>query len=80
MDYAVIIEELSRVDPSVGLTVAAHNSLGLEHLYRYASPELQEEMVKPLARGEALAAWALTEPGSGSDASGLRSRAKTRWR
>jgi alkylation response protein AidB-like acyl-CoA dehydrogenase len=76
MDYAVIVEELSRVDPSVGLTVAAHNSLGLEHLYRYASPELQEEMVKPLARGEALAAWALTEPGSGSDASGLRSRAK----
>ena len=75
VDYALAVEELSAVDGSLGITVAAHNSLGTNHIF-LAGNELQRRKYIPLlASGEWLAAWALTEPGSGSDASSARTRA-----
>ncbi len=78
IEYATVIEELSRVDGSIGLSVAAHNSLCTNHIYQYGSPEQRERFVTPLAKGEKVGAWALTEPGSGSDASGLKTTARKR--
>ncbi|MFN7945976.1 MAG: acyl-CoA dehydrogenase [Blastocatellia bacterium] len=78
MEYALVIEELSRVDGSIGLSVAAHNSLCTNHLYQYGNTEQRKRFVTPLARGEKLGAWGLTEPGSGSDASGMRTIAVRR--
>ena len=75
VEYATIIEELSRVDGSVGISVAAHNSLCLNHIYQYGSEAQKEKFLKPLARGEHLGAWGLTEPSAGSDASGTRTTA-----
>ncbi len=75
-EYATVIEELSRVDGSIGLSVAAHNSLCTNHIYQYGSQAQRERYVTPLARGEKVGAWALTEPGSGSDASGLKTSAQ----
>ncbi len=75
VDYALAIEELSAVDGSLGITVAAHNSLGTNHIF-LAGSELQRRKYIPLlASGEWLAAWALTEPGSGSDAGSARTTA-----
>jgi len=78
VEYATIIEELARVDGSIGLSVAAHNSLCSNHLFQYGSEEQRRKFVAPLARGEKLGAWALTEPGSGSDASNMRTTAVQR--
>src|SRR5690242_17253893 len=78
IEYATIIEELSRVDGSIGLSVAAHNSLCSNHIYQYGSEEQRRRFLAPLARGEKLGAWGLTEPGSGSDASGMRTMAVKR--
>ncbi len=75
VEYATIIEELARVDPSVALGVAAHNSLCTNHIYQFGTQAQREQFVTPLARGEKLGAWGLTEPGSGSDAAGLRTTA-----
>ncbi len=75
VEYVIVLQELARVDPSAALTVAAHNSLGTNHIYQRATAEQRARFVPPLARGEHLAAWALTEPGSGSDAAGLRTTA-----
>jgi alkylation response protein AidB-like acyl-CoA dehydrogenase len=75
VDYCICIEELARVDPSVSLSVAAHNGLGAAHISMFASPEQKERYLMPLARGERLAAWGLTEPGSGSDAAAMRTTA-----
>jgi alkylation response protein AidB-like acyl-CoA dehydrogenase len=75
VEYATIIEELSRVDGSVGISIAAHNSLCSNHIYRYGSEAQKEKYLAPLARGEHLGAWGLTEPGAGSDASGTRTTA-----
>ncbi|MGE0101196.1 MAG: acyl-CoA dehydrogenase [Blastocatellales bacterium] len=75
IEYATIIEELSRVDGSIGLSVAAHNSLCTNHIYQYGTDEQKRKYVTPLAKGEKLGAWALTEPGSGSDASGMKTTA-----
>ena len=72
LEYATIVEELSRVDPSIGLTIAAHNSLGMQHIFQFGSAEQIEKYVRPMAEGKHLAAWALTEPGSGSDARAMR--------
>jgi alkylation response protein AidB-like acyl-CoA dehydrogenase len=72
VDYCICIEELARVDPSVSLSVAAHNGLGAAHIAMFGSPEQKQRYVTPLARGEKLAAWGLTEPGSGSDAAAMR--------
>lgn len=75
VDYCVCIEELARVDPSVCLSIAAHNGLGLAHLYMFGTEEQKRKYVVPLARGEQLAAWGLTEASSGSDAASMRTTA-----
>jgi alkylation response protein AidB-like acyl-CoA dehydrogenase len=76
LEYAVIIEELSRVDGSVGLSVAAHNSLCANHIYTQGTEEQRRAYLTRLAGGQAIGAWALTEPGSGSDAGALRTTAR----
>ena len=75
IEYATIIEELARVDPSVGLSMAAHNSLCSNHIYQYGSEAQKQKYLVPLANGKHLGAWGLTEPSAGSDASGTRSTA-----
>jgi hypothetical protein len=75
VDYVLAIEELSAVDGSIGLTLAAHNSLGTNHIFLAGSEPQRRKYVPRLASGEWLAAWGLTEPGSGSDASGARTTA-----
>jgi alkylation response protein AidB-like acyl-CoA dehydrogenase len=75
VDYAMAIEELSAVDGSIGLTVAAHNSLGTNHIFLAGNEEQKQKYVPRLASGEWLGAWGLTEPGSGSDAGGARTMA-----
>ena len=72
VEYAIIIEELSRVDGSVGITVAAHNSLCTNHIYKFGSEEQKKKFVVPLAQGKKLGCWSLTEPEAGSDAGGTR--------
>jgi alkylation response protein AidB-like acyl-CoA dehydrogenase len=76
--YALIVEELNRGDASVGITMWAHNSLCTNHIALHASREQKQRYLPPLARGEVLGAWGLTEPGSGSDAAALRTRAELR--
>jgi alkylation response protein AidB-like acyl-CoA dehydrogenase len=73
--YAVIVEEISRADGGLGLTVASHNGLGSSHLERFGSESLKARYLPKLASGEWLGAWALTEAGSGSDSAALRTRA-----
>ena len=75
VSYALAVEELNRVDASVGITMWAHNSLCTNHIALFGSPEQKARYLPRLARGEALGAWGLTEPGSGSDAAAMRSRA-----
>jgi alkylation response protein AidB-like acyl-CoA dehydrogenase len=75
VDYVLAIEELSAVDGSIGLTVAAHNSLGTNHIVLAGNEEQKAKYLPRLAAGEWLAAWALTEPGSGSDAGSARTTA-----
>jgi hypothetical protein len=76
IEYSIILDELAQADPSVSLTVAAHNSLCSNHIYMFGNDAQKEKYLKPLASGEVLGAWALTEPGSGSDASGMLTTAK----
>ncbi len=76
LEYVIAIEELSRVDGSVGLIVAAHNSLCTNHIYKFGSEAQRVKYVIPLARGEKLGCWSLTEPQSGSDAGGTRTTAR----
>jgi alkylation response protein AidB-like acyl-CoA dehydrogenase len=78
VDYATIIEELSRVDGSVGISVAAHNSLCSNHIYMFGTEEQKQRYLVPLAQGRHLGAWGLTEASAGSDASGTRSTAVRR--
>jgi len=75
IEYATVIEELSRVDGSVGLFVAAHNSLCSNHIYKFGSEEQKRKYLVPLAQGKKLGAWSLTEPEAGSDAGGTRTTA-----
>lgn len=75
VEYATIIEELSRVDGSVGISVAAHNSLCSNHIYSFGTEEQKRKYLVPLAGGKHLGAWGLTEPGAGSDASGTKTTA-----
>ena len=75
IDYCLCLEEIARVDPSVALSVAAHNGLGPAHIFMFGSDEQKTRWLTPLARGSKLGAWALTEPGSGSDAGSMRTRA-----
>jgi hypothetical protein len=76
--YALIVEELNRGDASVGITMWAHNSLGINHINLFGSPEQKRKYLPALASGQVLGAWGLTEPGSGSDAAALRTRAERR--
>src|SRR5262252_9610019 len=75
VSYALAVEELNRVDASVGITMWAHNSLCTNHIALFGSREQKSRYLPRLARGEALGAWGLTEPGSGSDAAAMKSRA-----
>src|SRR5881397_1470197 len=75
VSYALAVEELNRVDASVGITMWAHNSLCTNHITLFGSKEQQAAYLPRLARGESLGAWGLTEPGSGSDAAAMKSRA-----
>ncbi len=75
LTYALAIEELARFDASVALTVSAHNSLCLSHIYKFGTEEQKKKFLPPLARGERLCAWALTEPQAGSDASAIETTA-----
>ena len=75
MDYQAIVEEIAAVDPSVALSMAAHNSLGSNHIYQYGTPEQRRKYMPRLASGEWLAAWGLTEPEAGSDSSGTKTTA-----
>jgi alkylation response protein AidB-like acyl-CoA dehydrogenase len=76
IEAAIIIEELARVDPSVALTVASHNSLCTGHIMLHGSDAQKRKYVPDLASGRVLGAWGLTEPGSGSDSGGLRTTAE----
>lgn len=75
VEYATIIEELGRVCGSVGLSVAAHNSLCSNHIYTFGSEEQKQRYLVPLAQGKSFGAWGLTESQAGSDASGTRTTA-----
>jgi len=75
VEYATAIEELSRVDGSVGISVAAHNSLCSNHIFQFGNEAQKQKYLTPLAQGTHLGAWGLTEPGAGSDASGTRTTA-----
>jgi alkylation response protein AidB-like acyl-CoA dehydrogenase len=75
VDYCICVEELARVDPSVSLSVAAHNGLGLAHIAMFGSDSQRQTYLPPLARGRHLAAWALTEASAGSDAGAMRTSA-----
>src|ERR671919_3172584 len=75
VDYCICIEELARVDPSIALSVAAHNGLGAAHIALFGTDAQKQTFLVPLARGEKLAAWALTEAQSGSDAAAMRTTA-----
>ena len=78
VSYALIVEELCRGDASVGITMWAHNSLCSNHIATFGSPEQKRRYLPPLASGQVLGAWGLTEPGSGSDAAALVTRAELR--
>jgi alkylation response protein AidB-like acyl-CoA dehydrogenase len=71
LDYVVIIEEISRVDPSIGLSVAAHNGLCTNHIYCFGDENQKRKYLPELCTGKKIGAWALTEPQAGSDAANL---------
>ena len=75
IDYVIAIEELSRVDGSVGIIVAAHNSLCSNHIYKFGDEEQKRKYLTRLASGKAIGAWSLTEPEAGSDAGGTKTNA-----
>jgi len=75
LDWALVMEEMARVDAGVALSLAAHHSLASAHLNLAGSEEQKARYLAPLARGEAVGCWGLTEPGSGSDAGGMRTTA-----
>ncbi len=75
IDYIHVVEELSRVDGSVGISIAAHNSLCLNHLFLFGSEEQRRKWVTPLAQGKLLGAWGLTESEAGSDSAGTKTTA-----
>ena len=75
VDYIHIVDELSRVDGSIGLSVAAHNSLGTNHIFLFGTEAQRRKWVTPLAQGKLLAAWGLTEAEAGSDSGGTKTTA-----
>src|SRR5215510_10300844 len=82
IDYCICIEEVARVDPGIALSLAAHNGLCSAHIFLFGNEEQKRKYLMPLARGEKIGAWGLTESTSGSDAAGMRTtatRAGTCW-
>ena len=75
VDYCICIEELARVDPGIALSVAAHNGLGAAHIAMFGDDTQKRRFLAPLAAGDRLSAWGLTEAGSGSDAAAMRTTA-----
>ena len=75
LSIAAVVEEVARWDGSLALTVASHNGLGTSHLLRFGNDDLRKRYIPDIAAGRKLAAWGLTEPGSGSDAAGMRTTA-----
>jgi alkylation response protein AidB-like acyl-CoA dehydrogenase len=75
LELAAIIEEISKYDPSVGLSISAHNGLCTSHIYTFGNEEQRERYLPDLCSGRIIGAWALTEPGSGSDAGGMMTTA-----
>ncbi|MHB8800876.1 MAG: acyl-CoA dehydrogenase [Thermoanaerobaculia bacterium] len=75
IDYIGVIEELSRVDGSVGISIAAHNSLCTNHVFMFGTEEQKRRWVTPLAQGKAIGAWGLTESEAGSDSKGTKTTA-----
>jgi alkylation response protein AidB-like acyl-CoA dehydrogenase len=75
VSYALVVEELSRVDGSIGITMWAHNSLCTNHIYSFGTDAQRQKYLPPLCRGDVLGAWGLTEPGSGSDAAAMKTTA-----
>lgn len=76
VEYVLIVNEISKVDPSIGLSVAAHNSLCSNHIFKFGTDEQRRRWLIPLAKGEKIGAWGLTESDAGSDAAGTRTRAE----
>ena len=76
VDYCIVIEELARVDPAVALSVAAHNGLCSSHIYLFGTEAQKRRYLVPLAKGEVIGAWGLTEAGAGSDAAAMRTEAR----
>jgi alkylation response protein AidB-like acyl-CoA dehydrogenase len=76
IEYALVIEELAKVDPSVALSVAAHNGLCTNHIFQYSNVEQKKKYLPDLTSGKKIGAWGLTESSSGSDAAGLKSVAQ----
>lgn len=74
-EYVDIIDEISQVDPSIGLSVAAHNSLCTNHILTFGNEEQKQKWIPKLASGQALGAWGLTEHNTGSDAGGMSTTA-----
>jgi len=82
ISYMIALEEISRVSGSVGLTVEAHNSLGIGHIYEHGTEEQRKKYLPKLCSGQGFAAWALTEPNAGSDAASAQTTAvldKDEW-
>lgn len=75
LEFVVIMEEIARVDPSVALTLAAHSGLCLQHISMFANERQKKAYVPDLATGRKIGSWCLTEPGSGSDAGGMKTNA-----
>lgn len=75
VEYAIVVEELARVDPSIALSVAAHNGLCTNHILAFASEELKQKYLPDLVSGKRIGAWGLTEPSSGSDAGAMQTTA-----
>lgn len=75
-EYAIVIEELAKIDPSISLSVAAHNGLCTNHMLQFANENLKEKYLPDLASGRKIGAWGLTEPSSGSDAAAMETTAE----
>lgn len=74
-EYAIVVEELARIDPAISLSVAAHNGLCTNHILMHANEELKKKYLPYLASGKVIGAWGLTEPSSGSDAAAMQTTA-----
>jgi len=74
-EYVSVVDEISKIDPSIGLSIAAHNSLCTNHIYKFGNKNQKEKWLSKLSSGEYIGAWGLTEPNTGSDASKMASTA-----